>query len=57
MTERTQTPLTVPLFLRLAGKLRSCDHDWRYDHEESQGPWTGYIESCVKCGAICQVPQ
>lgn len=46
------------LFSALRHRLRErrCDHDWQYDHEESQGPWTGYIESCTKCGAICQVP-
>ncbi len=35
---------------------RRCDHDWQYDHEESQGPWTGYMERCSKCGALSQVP-
>lgn len=35
-----------------------CDHDWRYDEEETNaGRWTGYIESCSKCGALSQVPQ
>lgn len=24
-----------------------CEHDWEYDEEESEGPWTGYIERCV----------
>ena len=34
----------------------TCEHDWRYDADESQGPWTGYIEKCAKCGALQQVP-
>lgn len=34
-----------------------CDHDWQYDHEESQVPYSGYIERCSKCGALSQVPQ
>jgi hypothetical protein len=37
--------------------FHECDHDWMYDEEQSKGPWTGYIESCPKCGAIVQVPQ
>lgn len=38
-------------------RCRLIGHDWHYDAEESAGPWTGYIERCSKCGALCQVPQ
>lgn len=34
-----------------------CVHDWRYDAAESAGPWTGYIERCVRCNTLRQVPQ
>lgn len=37
-------------------KARTCVHNWQYDEEESRGPWTGYIERCVKCNALQQVP-
>lgn len=38
-------------------RRRLCKHEWHYDAEESAGPWTGYIERCVRCGALQQVPQ
>lgn len=42
----------------LLQRLYGCDHDWRYDPDETMaGPWTGYIETCVRCGQIRQVPQ
>lgn len=37
-------------------KARTCEHIWRFDAEETAGPWTGYIERCVKCNALQQVP-
>jgi hypothetical protein len=44
-------------FWRWSRRKDECDHDWQYDEAESEGPWTGYIERCSKCGALQQIPQ
>lgn len=49
------SPRACDLYDRI--NARTCEHRWCYDAEESEGPWTGYIERCVKCNAIQQVPQ
>jgi hypothetical protein len=49
------SPRATDLRDRIAA--RTCEHRWHYDAEESAGPWTGYIERCVKCNALQQVPQ
>jgi hypothetical protein len=44
--------VVMPVMGRIVCRLRG--HRWHYG---GTGAWTGYIETCARCGETVQVPQ